>query len=268
MTYYANNITINMKPFDYIRDLNNQGIWTFTFRDAQLNLGKDATASIRMLRKNGRIIDPARGFYVIIPEEMSLTGRLPVERFISDLMKHYDVPYYVGLLSAAAFYGSAHQSPQVFQVVTDPPRRTIRIGQNKIVFYRKKELNSIPTEMRKTPTGYIKISTVEATFFDMIQFNRRIGGLHHVALVTSELIEQFSVSGIKKVASAYPLPVVQRGGYLLERIGFDKGITTLENFIRECNPIYTYLNPSGSKEREPKHTRWKLIINGQIEYSE
>jgi len=268
MTYYANNITVIMKSLDYIRDLNNQGIWSFTFKEAQLNLGKDATASIRVLRKKGRIIDPARGFYVIIPEEMSLTGRLPAERFINDLMKFYNVSYYIGLLSAASFYGAAHQSPQVLQVVTDPPRRAIQFGQNKITFYRKKDLDSTPIEMRKTPTGYVKISTTEATFFDMIQYNHRIGGLDHVALVTSELIERFSVSGLKEAVLAFPFPILQRGGFLLETLGFEKGAVILENLINKNNPIYTYLNPTRGKMREPKHRRWKLIVNDKIDYTE
>ncbi|MFH1851056.1 MAG: type IV toxin-antitoxin system AbiEi family antitoxin [Candidatus Neomarinimicrobiota bacterium] len=257
-----------MKPIDYIRELNNSGIWSFTFEEAQSSLGKDITAAIRTLRKKNRIIDPARGFYVIIPEEFSIAGRLPAERFINELMKFYRAPYYIGLLTAASFYGSAHQSPQVFQVVTNPSRRTIHYGQNKIVFYRKKNVDSILTDKRKTLTGYVNISTVETTFFDMIQFNQRIGGLDHVTLVASELVERFSVSSLKEVAMTFPLPIIQRGGYLLEVIGFEKGTAVLERWIRNQCPIYTYLNPSKGKLREPKHDRWKLIINDKLDYSE
>jgi len=185
-----------MKPIDYLRELNNRGIWCFTFAEAQMSLGKNTSASIRKLRKENRIIDPARGFYVIIPEEMSLTGRLPAERFIDELMLFYKVPYYIGLLTAASFYGSAHQSPQVFQVITNPSKRSIQTVQNKIVFYRKQNLGLTPTKKRKTLTGYIKISTVEATFFDMLRFNRSIGGFAHIIIVTSELVERFTIAGL------------------------------------------------------------------------
>jgi len=255
-----------MKNIDFIRNQVSQGLWSFTFEDYRKALGINPKNALMLLRKYGMIISPVRGFYVIVPEEARKTNRVPVERYIDDMMKFLRVPYYVGLLTAAAFHGSAHQSPQVFQVITNPSRRTIQIGQNRIVFYRKKKLNSIPVKLQKTPTGYIRISTVEATFLDMIQFNRGIGGLDHVALVTSELIEQFTVTGLNRTAPNYPLPIVQRAGYLLERIGFITGAAMLEKWVNQNNPVYTYLNPSGSKDREPKHKKWKLIINDQLEY--
>jgi predicted transcriptional regulator of viral defense system len=256
-----------MRPTDYIRSLNNRGIWCFTFQEAQMSLGKNTTAALRNLRKQKRIVNPARGFYVIIPEEMSFTGRIPVERFIDDLMQFYRVPYYIGLLTAASFYGSAQQSPQVFQVMTYPSRRSIQFGHNKIAFYRKKNVGSVPTNKRKTQTGYVRISTVETTFFDLIQFNRIIGGLDYVALLTSELTEQMTIAGLKEAIPAFQMPIIQRGGYLLEFIGFEKGAAVIEKWIKTRNPIYTYLNPSLLQSREPKHRRWKLIINEKIDYS-
>ncbi len=257
-----------MKPIDYIRGLNNRGIWCFNFEEAQKILGNSTSSSIRKLRKENRIFDPARGFYVIIPEEMSLADRLPPERFIHELMVFYNVPYYAGLLTAASFYGSAHQSPQAFQIITSPPRRNIHIGQKKIVFYHKKNLELIPTQKRKTPTGYFHLSSAEATFLDMIQFNRRIGGISHVATVAYELVEQLSVAGLKEAIVTYQPPIIQRAGYLLELIGYDKGADILGKYIRKHNPIYSLLNPSGVKVREPKHERWKLIVNDTLDYLE
>lgn len=257
-----------MKPRDYIRELINRGIWCFTFKEAHMILGKNASSLIRKLRRENRVFDPARGFYVIIPEEMSLADRLPTERFIHELMLFYNVPYYAGLLTAASFYGSAHQSPQAFQIITSPPRRNVHIGQQKIVFYHKKNLALIPTQKRKTPTGYFRLSTAEATFLDMIQFNRRIGGLSHVATVANELVEQFSVSGLKEAILAFQMPIVQRAGYVLELIGYEKGSAVLEKYIKKHNPIYAVLNPSGIKVREPKNERWKLIVNDTLDYSE
>lgn len=263
--YYANNITDNMRSLEHIRYLISRGIWSFTFEDAYREWGVNPKNELSFLRKEGRIVSPARGFYVIMPEETSLLGRLPVERYVHELMEHFGVPYYAGLLTAAEFHGSAHQSPQVFQVITSPARRTIKVKQTKIVFYRKKYVEKTPIVLRKTATGYFNVSTPEATFFDIIVYSRKLGGLDHVALITLELADRFTANGLGETARKYSIPIVQRGGYLLECLGFEQGAKVLESWLDSRNPRYSYLNPSGEKYREPKHERWKLIINDKVD---
>jgi predicted transcriptional regulator of viral defense system len=66
------------------------------------------------------------GFYVIVPLEYASSGILPPEWFIDELMKFLRQPYYVGLLSAAAIHGAAHQQPQEFHVVIPEALRSIK----------------------------------------------------------------------------------------------------------------------------------------------
>ncbi len=254
-----------MKPQEYIKHLNNKGIWSFAHAQAAEFLSKDVTAAIRILRKKGRIIDPARGFYVIIPEEISLTQRLPGDRFIDDLMKYYDAPYYVCLLTAALYYGSSHQSPQVFQVMTNPARRDIRVRGNKVVFYKKKSIQGTPTGIKNTPTGYMNISTPEATILDLIQFNIHIGGIDYVATVISEMLDKILPSKLADALTGYTLPIQQRAGYILEFLGFTKGMDRIWKQVMKENPIYTLLAAHGKKVRNPKEPRWKVIVNQTIE---
>lgn len=63
-----------------------------------------------------------RGFYVVIPIQYQLQGIVPPNYYIDELMTHVGKPYYVGLLSAAAMYGAAHQRPMLTQVMTVEPR--------------------------------------------------------------------------------------------------------------------------------------------------
>ena len=42
---------------------------------------------------------------------------IPADWFIAELMQFLDLPYYVGVLSAAALHGAAHQQAQEFHVV-------------------------------------------------------------------------------------------------------------------------------------------------------
>jgi len=228
-------------------------------------LGFSPKDKLATLRRKGRIISPARGFYVIVPEEYIHSGRLPVDRYIDQLMKYLSLPYYVGLLTAASYYGSSHQSPQSFQVVTIRDKRNIRIAKNQILFFRKKNADVIPITKRKTATGYFNLSTPEATFLDLVEFYHQMGGLGHVGLVVSEMVEQLSPQALGNAAHHYTNAVVQRGAYLLERLNQHHCCEVLEAYFANRRPVYTYLNPSGNQDRTIRHPRWKLFINETID---
>ena len=49
-------------------------------------------------------------------------------------MAHLNQPYYVALLSAAAYHGAAHQKPQVFQVMIPKARRGLECGGVRVDF--------------------------------------------------------------------------------------------------------------------------------------
>jgi len=254
-----------MTLLEYITHLNNNGIWSFTYEEAQKKVDRHLPGAIQRMKKVGRIIDPARGFYTIIPEEISLTDRMPADRFIDDLMKFHKSPYYVGLLTAAAYYGSSHQSPQVFQVITDPYRRAINVRGNRVEFSNKKNIQATPIRQRNTPTGTMNISTPEATLFDMIKFSRLIGGMDHVANVISEMMEQVKIGGLKDAVSMFPLPVLQRAGHVFELIEYHPGVNMLQKLLANEEIVYTPLEASGPRIRNPRDEKWKVIINTEIE---
>jgi DNA-binding Lrp family transcriptional regulator len=93
---------------DYIEELQANGRLTFTTQEAIHALGRSAPAvraQLRRLMGKGSIVDPWRGFHVIVPPSYRRLGCLPADQFIPQLMAHLEEPYYVTLLSAAAYYG-------------------------------------------------------------------------------------------------------------------------------------------------------------------
>ena len=58
-------------------------------------------------------------FFMIIPAEYQKLGSLPPHWVIDSLMRYLKQDYYIGLLSAASFYGATEQQPMTFQVITD-----------------------------------------------------------------------------------------------------------------------------------------------------
>ena len=110
-----------MKALNFINELRAQGRFSFTVSEAENALGLKKVSclnALHRLKKDKWLVSHARGFYLIVPPEYQAYGCLPAEMFISDLMHYWGLPYYVGFLSAAQYYGAAHQKPQRFQVVT------------------------------------------------------------------------------------------------------------------------------------------------------
>ena len=69
-----------------------------------------------------------------MPPEYRSLACLPADQFIPALMKRLNLPYYVGLLSAAQFHGAAHPRPQEFQVFLAKNRRSIQCGALRVAF--------------------------------------------------------------------------------------------------------------------------------------
>ena len=109
----------------FIRDHEIRGQVTFPLsevRDATGLSAKTLATELQRQVSRGRVIIPYRGFYVIVPPQYALKGIVPPTYYIDELMKPVGKPYYVCLLSAAAFHGAAHQRAMQTQVMTLAPR--------------------------------------------------------------------------------------------------------------------------------------------------
>ncbi len=172
---------------NFIYDLQAKGRYTFSLEEMKLKFQIEEEAlkkSLNRLSKKGKIVSVRKGFYVIVPPEYASQALMPPPLFIDALMQYIQKPYYVGLLSAAALHGAAHQQPQEFQVVTAiPALRNINVKQNHLKFFTKRGFSESGITSLKTDTGYIKISGPELTMLDLIQFEQRIGGLNRVISV-------------------------------------------------------------------------------------
>lgn len=106
---------------EYIKTIRESGKIYFTLAQAtsDLAISKNAVYSrLHRAKKNGDIISPAKGFFIIIPSEYKKFGSLPGEEIVPVLMNYWQLDYYVCLLTAALYHGSSHQKPQMFQIMT------------------------------------------------------------------------------------------------------------------------------------------------------
>ena len=238
-----------------------------TTKEARRRLGGTVQAARAVLRRqacHGRLVQPFKGFWVVVPPEYRALGCLPPEQFIPQLFEHLGAPYYVGLLSAAQRLGAAHQQPQAFQVVIERVRPAIECGQVRVEFIARKAIRDIPVDVVNTPRGSMRVSTAEATAFDVVGYPEHVGGLDGAATVVAELLEQLDGERLLQCAATAPLPWVQRLGFILDLVGGAEVANFLAEFVIANVRDATRLSP-GSRRKGKRYDRWKLDVNTKIE---
>lgn len=265
-----------MKRFqDYIKYLRASGYNYFTSEKAlgDLHISRNAlNCGMYKLRKKGDVISPAKNLYIIVPPEFQSVGSIPPEELIPILMKHWNLPYYISLLSAAMYHGASHQKPQAFQVVTNKQLKSLILGKIKINFIYKKLLAAIPTQTITVKSGLLKIATPEVTAMDLFIYPHHAGGLNHTATVLSELIEALDVEKLLAlIRSSKEIRWAQRLGYILEKIDTDnnnkrdKLIKVLKNYISQQEIFFAPLAPELPTVGCQRNIEWKVVENTLIE---
>lgn len=252
----------------YINGLAAKGRYHFTTVEAVTTLGSSpvaARAAIRRQREKGRLAMPFRGFHVIVPPEYRALGCLPADQFVPQLMEHLGLVYYAGLLSAASLHGAAHQAPMVFQAIIAQNRPEIRCGRVRAEFVARANVDEIPTVLRNTLRGVLRVSTPEATAFDLVGYPSRAGGMSNVATILAELAELMDAASLLVEARHSPLPWTQRLGYLLERAGVDPLAAPLAGYVSGRAREYVPLRPRKPVTCAFRVPRWRLLVNEEVE---
>ena len=176
----------------------------------------------------------------------------------------------MSLLSAAAYHGASHQQPQEFYVTTNFP--AMRATQKNGLVINYISINKIPDkflEKRKTEAGYLTISNPVLTATDIIQFEKRIGGINRAATILFELTDVLKPSDFnKEILAIAPVTTIQRLGYLLEFTCSNNELSdslfkTLEK--SKCRLFRIPLKASQQTKGFSSANRWKVIVNTEID---
>ena len=252
---------------NWVEHVQAQGRYTFTREQVASETGRSFVAvqsAMRRLIEQGRVASPRRGFFVVVPPEYRVTGAPPASWFIDELMRHFKQPYYVGLLTAAALHGAAHQQPLAFQVITSKPTRAIRVGSISIRFLMNGRLAQMPTIEKQTETGTMRVATPEACAYDLVRYPAAAGHLGNVLTVLSELVEQCDKDALLRIAPLVRLPDVQRLGYLLDQLEEAELATPLYAWLRQQTVRPVLLVPH-MPPRDSSPNRWFVLSNTLME---
>lgn len=261
---------------NYLNKLRESGKLYFTLDQARMDLNASSNkvySAIYKMKKSGNIISPAKGLYIIVPPENKPQGSIPAEDLVPILAKYLAINYYAGLLTAALYYGAAHQKPSTFQIITNKQiKRSLKFGLIKIDCVYKKTLDDLPIREIAVRPGYLKISTPELTAIDLFLYPNKSGGINHIATVLSELVESIDpdqlvalVERLKKTS------VLQKLGYVLEKIEVmdtnaqQKIINTLIVYLSSKQLRFVPLVPEIGTKGFSRSKKWKVIENTTVE---
>ena len=265
---------MELSVIQWIEKCQAKGAYSLAVASVQKELpGHTAIAiksALSRLTAKGNIVSLHKGYYLIIPPQFRSKGILPPHLFLDAFMCHLQRPYYLGLLNAAAFHGASHQQPQEHFVMTNFPvlRPTHKKGL-KINYVSIKEIPSSLIEKSKTEAGYLNISNPALTAADLIQFERRVGGLNRASTVLNELAEvirpvDFSPVLIQHVHAS----TLQRLGFILENICHHTELADSLFGAMKTEKLKLFripLKPSQETKGFSSDNRWKIIVNTEIE---
>ncbi len=253
----------------WVDTLQASGRYCFLRSEAIQATGLSAEAAKKAFQRliaNKRLLKVKKYFFVVVPIEYRHLGSPPASWFVDQLMGAMQMPYYVGLLSAASLHGASHQQPQEFQIVTPKSLRPLIVARQRLHFIIKRRLESTVRLSTKTPTGLIKVSSVEATALDLVEFSRAAGGLSNVATILTELAGKMAPDRLIAAANRVDEhTIVQRLGFLLDSIGERRLSDPLAEWLARKKARFVPLVPSATIRNGQRDVRWKLLVNEVLE---
>lgn len=252
----------------FIYHVRASGRYSFSWdnaREAMPISDKALRQGLYRMKQKQRIAQVRKGFYVIITPEYSSHGQLPPYLFLDDMMHWLNRRYYVGLLSAAALHGAAHQQPMKYYVIIEPPAmRNIQKGDLSIDFFVKKSWDERDVIQKKTDAGYINVSIPEITALDLLTYGNF--GINRVYTILEELSEEMKRGTLARVSAQYfPVSSVQRLGYLLDKELGNKNLAEgLLKGMKERETHSVFLQRQGDQQGN-EDKEWKVFKNIIIE---
>ncbi|MDD3945986.1 MAG: type IV toxin-antitoxin system AbiEi family antitoxin [Bacteroidales bacterium] len=258
----------------WIEFLQSKGDFSFSIESAKQALPTYSEIALKRalshLSEKGKIISIYKGYYLILPPQYAFKGILPPPLFLDAFFKFLERPYYVSLLNAAAYHGASHQQPQEFYVMTNFP--VMRATQKKGLTINYVSINEIPEkllEKRKTEAGYLTISNPLLTATDLVQFEKRIGGLNRAAIILFELMEVLKpIDFNEEVLAHATVTTLQRLGYLIEFACLNSQLSNalFKAIEKKKNKLFRIpLKASGQTKGFSSDNRWNVIVNTEID---
>jgi len=238
---------------------------SFSIADFIKETGLSVIAAKRQLFRLGNIavrVSPRQPFFLIVGPEHRNMGAPPPNWWLQEYFDWLGRPYYLALQSAASSFGSNPQALQVTQVMTDRPRRPIKLGRIAVSFFVKRNIKQTPTQQLAGAATPLTISTPEATAFDLIRYSPNIGGIERAAETIAPLLPALRARELRRVLdSENAQTTAQRLGYIFEAGRAKKLAQTVHEWLPHKLPVVPLAPLKGERGKIPLMKRWQILNN-------
>lgn len=242
----------------FVDSLLERGRVAFALEELLRESGLSRAAAIQQIARLGprvRRVAPRQAFFLAIAPEHRGLGAPPPAAWLDEYFRWLGRPCYLALQSAAAEFGAPPQAVQETQVMTDRPRRPLRLGRIRVRFFVKRSLGSTPTQPVIGAPAPLQVSTPEATAVDLVLYARRIGGISAVIDTMEPFVGQLRSGPLARALETRPHePSTQRLGFVLQALGN----RTLADSVRRRLPLR--LKPLRLDRMLPVLSRWPAAI--------
>lgn len=242
------------------------GRYGFSLSEVVRETGLSERSAKDQLRRLGRTVTRVarwqRFFLIKASASDAALGGPPYDRWLDDYFAWLGHPYYVALQSAAAIHGSQPQALQTIQIMTDVPRREVRVGRQRLRFFVKSSCAASLVQQAPKAFAPMKVSTPEMTVFDLVRYAPRIGGISRVAETILPMLNLLRPPALKSVLEVGgEISAVQRLGFLFEKLGHAKLASATEGCLpqhRAWVPLAAGACCEAGAERDD---RWRVVQN-------
>jgi hypothetical protein len=230
-----------------------------------------ALEQLKRLKPQVARVSQRQDFFVIADPSQYAMGGPPAAWWLDTYFQGLNQPYYLGLLSAAETYGSAHQAVQVIQVMTDRPMRELNLGRIRVRFYVKARVAETPVRYLSGAHSPLAVSTPEATSLDLLRYAHNIGGINRAAQAIQGMLPAFTKAALRQaLENGAELAAIQRLGYILEKLERPAFCSLIESHLpKKLNLTLLEKRRTSSPADDPFpiSRRWFVGVNSEFELS-
>ena len=105
----------------------------------------------------------------------------------------------------------------------------------------------------------MKVSTPETTAFDLVKYLDSSGGVENVIEVLRELSERMDPERLRATGHSYRSPVIQRLGFLLDRIERSELVGPLARSLSDRRFRRIPIEPGSNQDRLVLNPEWRIL---------